>query len=375
MIEVRKSEVLWTIPLLITLFFLSFPAYAKYSGGIGEPNDPYRIATAEDLMLLGESPEDYDKHFILIADIDLDPNLPGRKLFPVAVIAPDTDPITWEGHDLYNGIAFAGIFDGSGHMILHLTIEGASCLGLFGQLDSGSIVSNLRLEAIDVTGSGGYVGGLVGSNSGSVDNCYCTVLASGGGWYLGGLVGYNSGSIITSYSNSTIRGNRIVGGLVGSNAGSITTSYSTGAVSGEPGLGGLVGYNRGHISTSYSTGTVNGDDLVGGLVGDNRGGIITMSYSTGRVTADDDIAGGFVGWSGLDFSNDVIGCFWNIQTSGQDTGKGGIGKTTADMQTASTFLEAGWDFVDETENGTEDIWWILEGQGYPRLWWEALNDY
>ena len=33
---------------------------------------------------------------------------------------------------------------------------------------------------------------------------------------------------------------------------------------------------------------------------------------------------------------------------------------------------AGWDFVDETANGTDNIWWILEGQDYPRLWWEKL---
>ena len=44
------------------------------------------------------------------------------------------------------------------------------------------------------------------------------------------------------------------------------------------------------------------------------------------------------------------------------------------MQDASTFLEAGWDFTDETENGTDDIWWILEGQDYPRLWWELPDD-
>jgi len=43
------------------------------------------------------------------------------------------------------------------------------------------------------------------------------------------------------------------------------------------------------------------------------------------------------------------------------------------MQMKSTFLEADWDFVDETENGTEDIWWILEGQDYPRLWWELTE--
>jgi hypothetical protein len=33
----------------------------------------------------------------------------------------------------------------------------------------------------------------------------------------------------------------------------------------------------------------------------------------------------------------------------------------------------GRDFVVETANGTEDIWWILEGKDYPRLWWEAAE--
>ena len=60
-----------------------------------EPNDPYQIATAADLIALGETPDDYDKHFILTADIDLDPNLPGRKVFDKAVIAPDTDVDIW----------------------------------------------------------------------------------------------------------------------------------------------------------------------------------------------------------------------------------------------------------------------------------------
>jgi len=26
--------------------------------------------------------------------------------------------------------------------------------------------------------------------------------------------------------------------------------------------------------------------------------------------------------------------------------------------------------LNEADNGTEDIWWIDEGQDYPRLWWE-----
>ena len=35
---------------------------------------------------------------------------------------------------------------------------------------------------------------------------------------------------------------------------------------------------------------------------------------------------------------------------------------------------AGWDFVGETANGTEDIWWILEGKDYPHLWWEGSDE-
>ena len=86
MTTARSSRVLRMIPLLIALCVVSFPAYGKYGGGTGEPNDSYQIATAEDLMVLGETPDDYDKHFILTADIDLDPNLSGRKAFDKAVM-------------------------------------------------------------------------------------------------------------------------------------------------------------------------------------------------------------------------------------------------------------------------------------------------
>jgi hypothetical protein len=62
--------------------------------------------------------------------------------------------------------------------------------------------------------------------------------------------------------------------------------------------------------------------------------------------------------------------FWDIETSKQDASDGGTGLAATEMQTASTFLDAGWDFINETSNGTEDIWGIDQGKGYPRLWWE-----
>ena len=126
MTTASNSRVLRTIPLLIAVCFVSFPVQAQYSGGTGEPNDPYQIATAADLMLLGETPEDYDKHFILTTDIDLDPNLPGGRVFDKAVIAPVTNL-----DEPWSEIDFTGVFDGNGHTISHLTVEGGSYVGLF----------------------------------------------------------------------------------------------------------------------------------------------------------------------------------------------------------------------------------------------------
>lgn len=55
----------------------------------------------------------------------------------------------------------------------------------------------------------------------------------------------------------------------------------------------------------------------------------------------------------------VWACFWDIESTGQSESAGGEGKSTAEMQTLSTFTEAGWDFVE--------IWNIGQGQTYPFL--------
>ena len=198
-----------------------------------------------------------------------------------------------------------------------------------------------------------------------------------GSYYaIGSLVGNSDrGNITTSYSTGTVTGYTYVGGLVGNNDhGDIATSYSTAAVSatssGNQRIGGLVGVNAGLITTSYSTGPVSGQRVVGGLAGYTTGSI-TMCYSTGMVGGDQDV-GGLLGARHPDYGI-MTDCFWDVQASGLENSEAGIGKTTAEMQTVATFLDAGWDFVDETDNGTEDIWWILEGQDYPRLWWETIE--
>jgi len=287
---------------------------------------------------LGSEPNDYDKHFKLMADIDL-----SGYVYDRAVIGGDVpfDPVL-------QGDPFTGVFDGHGHTISHLTIDGRDKMGLFaivgmwgnGQISGLGHVTNLGIIDANIVGSRD-IGGLAGENFGRITNCFCT---------------------------GQINGSSDVGGLIGRNFGSVTSSYSTGSVSGNWSVGGLVGDNfDGSISTSYSMSTTIGDQHAGGLAGRNWHGTITMCFSTGAVSGNDNV-GGLVGKNSV-VRGTVLG-FWDTASSGVPGSAGGIGATTAEMQNAETFLDAGWDFVDETDNGTDDIWWINEGQDYPRLWWE-----
>ncbi|MHC4726341.1 MAG: GLUG motif-containing protein, partial [Planctomycetota bacterium] len=317
MATARYSRFLRTISFLITICSLSFPAYAKYGGGTGEPNSPYQIATAEDLMLLGDSPEDYDMHFILTADIDLDPNLPGRKVFDKAVISPDVNDTQFG----FQGIPFMGVFDGNGHTISNFNYISISAqnIGLFGYIGfrwgidpwrGEGEIKNLGLIDPNIdTGTGGSAGSLAGTlGKGAISNCYVKGGSIAGFDTVGGLVGINSGKITNCYSTISVSGGWYVGGFVGHNSQSstITNCYSTGSVSGNLYVGGFVGSNFGTITNCYSTGSVSGTPtLVGGLVGNNQWGLGEVTFS-----------------------------FWDIQTSGQSSSSGGTGKTTDDLQTA-----------------------------------------
>jgi len=218
----------------------------------------------------------------------------------------------------------AGEFDGNGHRISNLSFhfDFVGQVGLFGYVASGGKVSEVGAKNINVTVTGGgQVGGLVGGNSGSVSN-----------------------------------------------------SYSSGSVTGNSWVGGLVGWNRGTVSNSYSSVSMNGNYAVGGLVGWHYAGAMSNSYSTGRVTGTGgDIVGGLVGWHDAAVS---INSFWNTETSGQATSYGGTGKTTAEMQSITTFKGAGWNIVSVGGLGERNlayIWNVVDGQTYPFLSWQSVS--
>ncbi|MEN6576708.1 MAG: GLUG motif-containing protein [Phycisphaerales bacterium] len=337
MMTLKSARVQCVVCMLCACLLTDALPAAEFAGGTGEPNDPYQIGTAEQLVSIGSDPNLLDKHFVLIADIDLDSNLPGGEVFDTAVVAPVV-----ETSGPFMEAAFWGVFDGDDHKISNLTIRGGSHLGLFGVVLG--VVRNVELVDADISGSGDYVGALIGHNAGTVVQCH---------------------------SDGTVAGGRSVGGLAGAcgEDGIIVLSYSTGSVEGRDWVGGLVGCNEGGIvSLGYSTSAVSGSEYVGGLIGFNRGGSLVHCYSAGVVTGQGQ-AGGLAGVShraGRSRGGAVVGCFWDTEASGLTTSAAGKGVTTAQMQDVSTFLAAGWDAVDEVANGTCDFWRISEGR-YPQL--------
>ena len=200
---------------------------------------------------------------------------------------------------------FQAVFEGNGHTISNLFVDGFFAVGLFGPTEPSSVIRHVGLIGVSVSGTN-VVGGLVGRNSGSVIGSYVTGTVSGTGAAVGGLVGENHGSVVASYAAVEVTGgDDDVGGLVGANHAAVTASYATGRVAGGDHVGGLVGSNGGAIAASYATGPVAGEADAGGLVGSNK-----STGTTGTATAS----------------------YWDTTTSRRTTGAGGQGRNTAALQ-------------------------------------------
>ncbi len=290
-----------------------------FAGGAGSADDPYLIATPRQLDAVREHP---GAHFRQIADLDMD--------------GYGDEEAGWLPIGHFRGWLdfepFTGSYDGNGHTIANLTIDraGSENVGLFGYVDEGAVIVNVTLAGVDVRGGRstgalvGYnadgsitgnhaagrvfgtqdIGGLVGSNIGTVERCRADVDVAGSGMSVGGLVGSNNGGTIReSHATGKVASDDDqVGGLAGLNAGgTIVDSSATGAVSGERGIaGGLVGGCSGTIRGSHATGNVTArGEGAGGLIGVLFGTVtnhIEDCHATGDV-AGTNFVGGLIGRS------------------------------------------------------------------------------
>ena len=156
-----------------------------------------------------------------------------------------------------------------------------------------------------------YVGALVGYNNGQITNTYATgdVTSSDGDAIHagGGLAGFNgiliSNSFSTSLVNAGTQGN--TGGLVGINSGAIENSYASGNPASAQ-AGGLVGlndksaailssYSIGHPTASVAGGLIGDDEVPGTGVADywdlDTSGINDPSQGAGNIANDPGITG------------------------------------------------------------------------------------
>jgi hypothetical protein len=363
-------ETLFSLAIVWVLLICPAVWAVTFAGGSGEPNDPYQIATAKQLIAIGSDPNLQSNHYILINDIDL-----------AGVIW--TEPVIAQ---------FSGSFDGNDLAIRNLTARGARSQGLFGYILSGAQVKNLAIVDADIIGTGD-VAAMAINNAGTVMNCYSTgtVISIGsnagglvsnnlgivvgsyseaevlGGPAVGGLIGYNGGIVSDCYSTGPILGDMSTGGLAGRNHGSISSSYSTSPVTGVSDAGGLAGYNDNAISSCYSTGNVSGGGSVGGLVGYNWGSI-SSCYSVSSTSGSGTYVGGLVG--DITFSSSVVtDCYFLVSTDGGGPDNEiGAPLTSNQMKQQASFI--GFDFWATTVDGTRDLWFMPE-DAYPALGWQT----
>ena len=300
----------------------------------------------------------------LTADLDFDTNGNGQA---------DAGDVYWNNGFGWEPIGdknhkFVANFHGGGNTIANLYIDRQhQHVGLFGYIGSGSIVQQVGLLDANISGFWD-VGPLAGWNAGVIKDSYAKGQVSGP-YAIGGLVGWNGGTIIASYAVGSITGvvNNSGGLIAGTSVGStITSSYAKVDIFGGTNIGGLVGeFRTGTINDSYATGNVRGSWRVGGLVGLSNGSAdIVNSYSTGNVTGDD-TAGGLIG------KNDnnrltVTNSYWDTRSSRISYSDGGVGKTTADLQspTSNTGIYASWN---------PDLWDFGTSLEYPALKYMGLS--
>ncbi len=339
------------VQLVVVVLIMSSLVSGQYSGGGGTQAAPYQIASAADLIALGENTGDYDQHFILTADIDL-----AGYEFSQAVIAPDTDNGDWND---FQGTVFNGVLDGNGHRILNLTINGSEqdYVGLIGNLGTDGQLRHIGLEN-EIVYCRSYCGGLCGFSSGAISHCYSNGLINGN-YMVGGLLGYNSGGLVeASYAMSAVTvSSSYTGGLVGFGYGVITACYSNSIVTGTWNAGGIIGENRGLIEYTYALGSVSGNGR-GGIAGNNMGEI-KYSFCACQIYSEYQInnIGGLVGQNSYD--GKIVSCFWDRDVARAALSDGGYGRSTTAMQSQGTYQ--GWG---------GGIWVIDEGNDYPHLSWE-----
>lgn len=234
----------------------------------------YEVYNANGLLEWNEAARnDLSINCTLTADIDLT----GKEWTPIG------------SYINYTYTGYTGTFDGQGHTIFGLTINQVrDAVGLIGCIDKGGIVKNVKLKDVNITGDGYFVGGVAGTNYGTIENCSVDGTLTNNRHYLGGVVGDNYGSIIGCSSSGTITGTSPdVGGIGGQSVGgTIMACYSVANIKGMIYSGGVLGQTNREtvvIACYHAKGNVTGEQSrIGGVIGCNYGKVTACYWENNQ---------------------------------------------------------------------------------------------
>ena len=185
---------------------------------------------------------------------------------------------------------YTGTFDGGTYTITGLTVnQTRENVGLIGCIGSNGTVKNVKLENVNITGDGYFVGGVAGTNYGTIENCSVDGTLTNNRHYLGGVVGNNYGSIIGCSSSGTITGTSPnVGGIGGQSVGgTIMACYSVANIKGWSSSGGVLGQTNREtvvIACYHAKGNVTGEQsrMIGGVIGWNYGKVTACYWENNQ---------------------------------------------------------------------------------------------
>lgn len=290
----------------------------------------------------------------------------------------------------YVGDFFAGTFDGCGHTISGLNVQGSTVnQGLFAAINKATI-RNLNVSGTVSCGTKNYVGGIVGKvQAGTIENCSFSGSVTGG--YTGGIAGGLNGNNVTisGCANLAAVTGTTAGGILGywKNTAAIRDCYNTGSVIGSAKAGGIVGQlQKGSIENCYSIGDIGGKaSQKGGIFAFSNAAVKNCYYTlpeaetlggTAAAAAHITSPEGLADKLGNAFKEDTAGAnggypilVWQagevvqpdprIELTGSDT----LWRTTNDAQPQTTITAACKDMDEDTHVD----WTLTEGEGIVTL--------
>ena len=233
----------------------------------------------------------------------------------------------------YPGDFFAGTFDGCGHTISGLNVQGSVVnQGLFAAINQATIRS-LNVSGVVSCGTKNYIGGIVGKvQAGTIENCSFSGSVTGG--YTGGIAGGQNSN------NVTISGCVNAADVTGTTAGGILGYWGTAAT----------------IQNCYNTGSITGSDKAGGIVGQLKKGTIENCYSIGDIGGKASQKGGIFAFSNATVKN----CYYTLPETEVLGGKAAAATQITSPEGLADKL--GSAFKEDTAGANK---------GYPILVWQA----